>query len=219
MKKLPHICFYTGDWMKDPKLSLCKPATRGVWMDLLCAMHECDRLGELRGTSEQLARLARCSTAELVEALTELQTTDAAELLQRNGTWVIANRRMKRESVIRGKRAEAGSKGGSISGANREQKPDTDNEVDSQRLVVEYCISLGLPAQDGEACFAKWQGNNWSNGGQPIRDWKATIRSWKLQGYLPSQRPKNNGSSKAGLLPNRKVWDKMKQMEDEARKP
>jgi len=192
MKKFPHICFYTGDWMKDPRLSLCKPATRGVWIDLLCAMHEFDRSGELRGTTDQLARLARCSTEELVSALTELQTTGAADLLQRNGTWAIANRRMKKEAITREKRAVAGSIGGSKSGANRQQKPDTDNEDECESQIIQYCISLGLPASDGKAVFAKWQGNNWTNGGQAIRDWKATIRSWKLQGYLPSQRLRKN---------------------------
>ena len=55
--------------MKDPAISLCTPATRGVWIDLLCAMHELGRSGELRGTTDQIARVARCSTAELAQAL------------------------------------------------------------------------------------------------------------------------------------------------------
>lgn len=189
MKKLPHIPFYTGDWLKDAAVSVCTPATRGVWIDLLCAMHECNRSGELRGTSEQLARLARCSTVELKAALTELQTSEAAVVEYRNDTWSIANRRMRREAEIRGKRAVAGSVGGSKTSANREQKPDTDNDIDCLRVITEYCTELGLPRTDAEAVFAKWQGNGWTNKGEPIRDWKATIRSWKLQGYLPSQKP------------------------------
>lgn len=146
-------------------------------------------MGELRGTSDQLARLARCSAVELEAALTDLQTSNAANVEYRNGVWAIANRRMKREADIRGKRASAGSKGGSETQAKREQKPDTDNDIDCCRLVSEYCTSLGLLCTDGEAVFAKWQGNGWTNKGEPIRDWKATIRSWKLQGYMPSQRP------------------------------
>lgn len=97
MAKLPYIPFFTGDWLKDPELSLCSPATRGVWMDLLCAMHERDRSGELSGTTEQLCRLARCQTVELTHALTELQTTGAAVVTERNKIVTVVNRRMYRE--------------------------------------------------------------------------------------------------------------------------
>lgn len=97
MAKLPYIPFFTGDWLKDPELSLCSPATRGVWIDLLCAMHECDRSGELCGTTEQLSRLARCQTVELTHALTELQATGAAVVTERNKIVTVVNRRMYRE--------------------------------------------------------------------------------------------------------------------------
>src|ERR1017187_5137923 len=160
--KLPHIPLYTGDWMKDPKLSLCTPATRGVWIDLLCAMHEHNRSGELRGTSEQLARVARCSTVELVASFTDLQTTGAADVEKRNDSWLIANRRMRKEAATRQKRADAGSKGGSQSATKREQIPDTDNEDDCLRIVEDFCTSIGLPASDGTACFHKWKANGWT---------------------------------------------------------
>jgi len=188
-KKLPHIQLYTGDWMKDPKLSMCAPATRGVWIDLLCAMHEQDRVGELRGTTEQIARLARCTPVELVAALTDLQTNRAAEVERRNGVYIIINRRMVRDAEERALKAASGSKGGSKTASTRQARPDTDSDSECQNQIEAYCVEIGLPASDGASCFAKWQANGWTNGGQPIRDWKATIRSWKLQGYLPSQKP------------------------------
>lgn len=83
--------------MKDPALTLCAPATRGVWIDLLSAMHEAGRLGELTGTAEQLARFARCSTADLALALTDLRTNKAADVTERNGQITVINRRMYRE--------------------------------------------------------------------------------------------------------------------------
>jgi hypothetical protein len=58
-----------------------------------------------------------------------------------------------------------------------------------------FCKEIGLPETDGEATFWKWEGNGWTNGGKPIKDWKATIRSWKAAGHMPSQKP--NGYSKA----------------------
>lgn len=92
--------------MKDPAVTLCTPATRGVWIDLLCAMHDLDRSGELRGTAEQLARIARCQTVDLVLALTDLQTTGAADVTERNGTWFICNRRMRADCIKRKVNAE-----------------------------------------------------------------------------------------------------------------
>jgi hypothetical protein len=51
--------------------------------------------------------------------------------------------------------------------------------------VEEFAVSLGCPAGQGAAAFWKWEGNGWTNGKAPIKDWKATVRSWKAQGYAP----------------------------------
>lgn len=93
--KLPWMKFFPGDWSKDPALTLCAPATRGVWIDLICAMHDLDQCGELRGTADQLARFARCSTVEFVQAMTDIQTNRAADVTERNGVYSICNRRMR----------------------------------------------------------------------------------------------------------------------------
>lgn len=67
--------------------------------------------------------------------------------------------------------------------------------------VIEFVTSLGLPRSDAESCFHKWEGNGWTNGGEKIKDWKATIRSWKAAKYLPSQKsgngtnPRTNGQT------------------------
>jgi hypothetical protein len=87
--------------MGDTELSKCTPATRGVWIDLICAMHQSGRSGELCGTTDQIARLARCSTAELTLALTELQTTGTADVTLRNNNVTVINRLMKREAKDR----------------------------------------------------------------------------------------------------------------------
>lgn len=94
--------FYTGDWLKDPELSLCTPATRGVWADLISRMHESGRVGSLSGTLDQLARLARCLPADVALAMTDLQTTGAADVTyERNGVITVTNRRMNREAKER----------------------------------------------------------------------------------------------------------------------
>jgi hypothetical protein len=99
--KEPFLDLYTGDWMKDQAVSRCAPATRGIWLDLLCGMHDDSRSGELCGTADVLARLARCSAAELVLALTDLQITGAADVTERHGTFTVRNRRMFRKAQER----------------------------------------------------------------------------------------------------------------------
>jgi hypothetical protein len=54
--------------------------------------------------------------------------------------------------------------------------------------VRTFCKEIELPETDGDATFWKWEGNGWTNGNKPIKDWKATIRSWKSAGHLPSQK-------------------------------
>ena len=68
------------------------------------------------------------------------------------------------------------------------------SEVEAQA----YVESIGLPISDGSWFFDKCEGNGWKNGGQPIKDWQATIRAWKRAGYIPSQK---NGDS-ASPRPN-----------------
>lgn len=99
--KEPFLDLYTGDWLKDQAVSRCAPATRGIWMDLLCGMHDDSRSGRLTGTADQLARLGRCSAAELVLALNDLQITGAADVTERNGLFTVINRRMYRKAQER----------------------------------------------------------------------------------------------------------------------
>lgn len=66
-------------------------------MDILCAMHELGRSGQVTGTVEQLSRLCRCTAAEMSAALTELNSTNTASVSERNGMVTVINRRMQRE--------------------------------------------------------------------------------------------------------------------------
>lgn len=98
MPKFPSFQFYPGDWMKDPKLGLCSPATRGIWIDCLCAMHESDPRGIIEGSADQLARLLRASSSDVQSAVDELLATGAATVTLRNGKITLTNRRMVKEA-------------------------------------------------------------------------------------------------------------------------
>jgi hypothetical protein len=95
MAKNPYLDLHAGDWMKDPKVSACLPATRGIWMDAICAMHESGTFA-LTGTVAQLARICRASESEMQSAIDDLCHTGAANVTQRNGNVTLTNRRRER---------------------------------------------------------------------------------------------------------------------------
>lgn len=184
MSKQPYIAFYTGDWLKDPRLSLCAPATRGVWIDLICALHELPTGGSVSGTAEQLARLCRCTVSDMHSAISELRTTQTADINDREGVYSVVCRRLRKEAEISRKRADAGSK----AKAKRQQMPEGEGEDEILQNVINFTAEIGLPESDARWFFHKCQGNGWTNGGREIKDWKQTIRSWQAGGYMPSQK-------------------------------
>lgn len=54
-----------------------------------------------------------------------------------------------------------------------------------------YSLEIGLLKLDGESMFDHWEANGWKNGNHAVKDWKAGIRKWKSQGWLPSQKNTN----------------------------
>lgn len=65
--------------------------------------------------------------------------------------------------------------------------------------LTEFCASIELPVSDALWFFWKGKGNGWTNGGKPIKDWKSTIRSWKIAGYFPSQKSGVNTTARRPL--------------------
>ena len=94
--RLPFIQWFVEDWLNDLQLSRCAPSTRGIWCDAICQMHREGRIGTLKGTPEELARLCRCSPQEMVAAVRELEKTGAANARLCNGVVTLVNRRMQR---------------------------------------------------------------------------------------------------------------------------
>ncbi len=172
---------------------MCSPATRGIWIDLICSIHELNRDGKLTANLRQMSRVCRCTEHEMSEALTELKTSRTADVYDENGVFTVTCRRIERSHSLSIARSQAGSKGAASTQAKREQNPDTDIEGEGLDRVREFSKGEGISQSDADWFYWKGKGNGWTNGGEPIRDWKATIRSWKRAGYLPSQKQSNNG--------------------------
>jgi hypothetical protein len=74
---------------------------------------------------------------------------------------------------------------------NKEENKDKDRTTRARGTfeeVSEFCKEIGLFPRDVEYIWNNWEANGWKRSGKPIKDWKATIRAWKAQKFLPSQR-------------------------------
>ena len=151
--KRPYIQFYTGDWLKDPQLSFCSPATRGVWIDFLCAMHELDQGGKISGTVVQLARIARSTPQELEQAIDELKANQVADVTLCNGIVTLVNRRMKREHNNRnGSRLRVSNARAKAScNADVTQLFPSEDEVEGENGELD--LGGGVGEGDGDAPF------------------------------------------------------------------
>jgi hypothetical protein len=135
----PWLKFYPSDWRSDPALRMCSIGARGLWMEMLCVMHENggDLAINAKGlTPRQLANLAGCGVDEVDALLSELED---AGVFSRRDDGTIYSRRMIRDAA----KAEAdkanGRKGGNPkimagvnppdNGQDKAQKPEARSQI------------------------------------------------------------------------------------------
>jgi len=133
-KKLPSMQFYPGDWRKDPCLQACSLAARGLWIEMLCLMHESVDRGHLILKSgvamneEQLARVAGITHDECRRLIDELET---AGVLSRGAINEFVCKRMVRDEAQRKAMSEGGRKGGLASSAKRKSRASSSSSSSS----------------------------------------------------------------------------------------
>ena len=114
MPKRPSFQFYPSDWLRDTALRSCSTGARGLWIDMICYMHEGNPYGHLKVGDKvihanNLARMVG-ETLEVVEGwLKELQQAGVFDLTSDS---VICSRRMIRDENLRQIRASGGKLGG-----------------------------------------------------------------------------------------------------------
>lgn len=123
--KLPGFMFYPGDWMKDPALRRCSAAARGLWMDLLCLMFECEDRGVLStgGKPWSDADIAAVVSGDTNANLALLDELLSKGVCSRNQAGAIFSRRMTRDVSISLVSSKAGKKGGKQSAKQKRSKP------------------------------------------------------------------------------------------------
>lgn len=63
--KRPSMQFYPGDWQSNPKLRRCSHGEKGIWLDVLCILHDQDEYGIVRWPLRELAIAVHCKLSAL----------------------------------------------------------------------------------------------------------------------------------------------------------
>jgi hypothetical protein len=112
--KRPAFQFYPSDWLRDTALRTCSTGARGLWIDMICFMHQGTPYGHLKVGdkvihAENLARMVGETFDQVKGWLDELAEAKVFDLTDDG---VICSRRMIRDEEVRNARAEGGKKGG-----------------------------------------------------------------------------------------------------------
>lgn len=167
----PAFQFYPADWRKDPALSACSLAARGLWIELICIAHESERYGHLAindkpMTVQQIARMVGESPATISKLIAELES---AAVFSRSEDGSIFSRRMVSDEHIRNVRAEAGRLGGNPNLLKQKVKQKV-KQTDEQNLTPSSSSSssssihplsphgggAGKPAASAQAPLPDW---------------------------------------------------------------
>jgi hypothetical protein len=79
--KRPSFQFYVGDWQSNSNLRRCTFAEKGIWLDVMCLMHDGEQYGVLRWPLKEIAQAIGCKLSELKSLVTKgvLKGSDAGE--------------------------------------------------------------------------------------------------------------------------------------------
>jgi hypothetical protein len=115
--KRPSFQFYPSDWLRDTALRTCSVAARGLWIDMICYMHEGNPYGVLKVNQKVIlaANLAAMIGATLQETEGWLNELESAGVFDRGEEGEIMSRRMIRDEKLRNARASGGKLGGNPS--------------------------------------------------------------------------------------------------------
>lgn len=108
--KRPAFQFYPADWRKDPELRTCSIAARGLWIDMLCLMHEAEPYGHLvvNGAPVSDAVLARLVGEPLAVVRRAREELHRAGVYSVTDGGVVYSRRMVHDEAVRERRAQYG---------------------------------------------------------------------------------------------------------------
>lgn len=139
---VPWLKFYPSDWRADPALRTCSIAARGLWVELLCVMHEAEPYGSLRvnGTPVSERKIAGLAGVSIDEAVSLLNELEEAGVFSRDEAGAIFSRRMQRDKAKADADKANGKRGGNpkitdgvnppVKGEDKAQRPETRDQME-----------------------------------------------------------------------------------------
>lgn len=149
-KQLRWSKFWWADYERDPALRVCSLAAQGLWMRMLCFMHEGEPYGHLTlngkpPTTKRLAAMVGKPEKEVAVALAELEEEG---VFSRTEAGVIWSRRMDADHKASVKGREHGKGGGNpaLKGKGKGDNPDDGGEPITRKVNgVDYGEGLTPP--------------------------------------------------------------------------
>lgn len=131
--RAPSFQFYPGDWLTDPKLNLCSPATKGVWMDIICHMYLSDEpgflvFGDIVLDANGIQKLSKISPKMFQKVFHELTTFG---IIQRDELGRYFSKRMVADEANREQRRAFGKLGGNPK-LKKKDNPKVNPKVNTQ---------------------------------------------------------------------------------------
>ena len=113
--KLPALQFYPGDWLRDPGVQSLTYHDQGVWLKLLCYMHESHERGKLMlngraMTHPEMGRLLGLELPVVEATMADLIDSGVGSIDEETGALI--SRRMVRDEEGRQQRKMWGKEGG-----------------------------------------------------------------------------------------------------------
>lgn len=148
----PFFKFYPSNWRADQALRICSAAARGLWIEMLCLMHEAKPYGHLvvSGRPVTEAQLATLSGFPLDQVSALLAELENAGVFSKNAKGVIYSRRMTRDESKAARCAKAGKQGGGnpqLSARKNSQKSATFKGTYKGEVKGESDVTFDLEAR------------------------------------------------------------------------
>lgn len=166
MPKLPHIQFYTGDWLKEPRLKFVSLAAQGLWINLLCHMNESHVRGVLvnhKGTPYTRAEIAVLLGKNLVELGPLFDELEHQEVYSIDANGAIYCRRLVRDEEFRKQKEENGKKGGRPKSGDSQPPPPGNNQDHNQEITKDEPNTKPSPDSDNDIGSGSGSGSGFSN--------------------------------------------------------
>jgi hypothetical protein len=214
--KRPSFQFYPSDWLRDTALRSCSIGARGLWMDMICFMHEGNPYGHLKVGNKVILASNLCGMV----GSTLLDVEGWLDELKQAGVYGLADdgsmfsRRMIKDENLRNIRAAGGKLGGNPALKDKDkvnlkdkQKPTPSSSSASStssslntvktargtRLPPDFQVDMQFAVDQGLTnCLeeaAKFR-DYWNSqpGQRGVKlDWQATWRNWCRSAKKPMQ--------------------------------